>query len=179
MRVGDPVEIRRAGKVISRSRNLRGLLRRFGTHPVKSISISRVAASGEGFLLVTFDDGAECGTMFASFDVCRDWIATRRNLAGVPVEIVPADEPAPYRVQFRAFPPDDGGDVDVIAFFLDSRGECNSGMVMSYMHVGQHSEASTRFAVSLRLATPEEYAPLLAELRAIYDGADCQLVVAP
>lgn len=39
---------------------------------------------------------------------------------------------------------------------------------MSYMHVGQHGEASRSIGSNLKLATPEEYAPLLRELQSIY-----------
>ena len=66
-------------------------------------------------------------------------------------------------VVFRKFP-----DGEVIALFCDSAKDCNAGNVMSYMHVGQHGEASRNLGQNLRLATPEEYAPLLRELRAIY-----------
>lgn len=57
---------------------------------------------------------------------------------------------------------------DVIALFCDSARYCRWGNVMSYMHVGQHGEASRNLGQNLRLATPEEYAPLLQELRSIY-----------
>lgn len=66
-------------------------------------------------------------------------------------------------VVFRKFP--DGA---VIALFCDSAKDCNPGHVMSYMHIGQHGEASRTLGRNLRLATPDEYAPLLAELRRIY-----------
>lgn len=66
-------------------------------------------------------------------------------------------------VVFRKFK-----DGEVIALFCDTANDCNPGCVMSYMHVGQHSEASRNLGQNLRLASPEEYAPLLRELRAIY-----------
>lgn len=93
MRPGDPVEIRRDGRVISRSRNLRGLLRRFGKVPVERICI--VGYSGQPFgasLFVLFADGAESlSTWAGGTDHVADWISARRNLQGVPVEVVPAN----------------------------------------------------------------------------------------
>ncbi len=43
------------------------------------------------------------------------------------------------------------------------------GLILSYMHVGQHGAALNSMAQAGRLATPEEFAPLLAELRGIYE----------
>jgi hypothetical protein len=45
-----------------------------------------------------------------------------------------------------------------------------------YTRVGQHGDCSRAWYHSTRAAKPEEYAPLLAELRQIY--SDCRLVVA-
>ena len=59
-------------------------------------------------------------------------------------------------------------DGEVIALFCDSAQYCNPGRVMSYLHVGQHGEAARNLGRNLRLASPDEYAPLLAELEAIY-----------
>lgn len=61
---------------------------------------------------------------------------------------------------------------DVIAFFPEAR--VNYGNIMSYMHIGQHDEASLEFYLTTRKANENEYADLFAELRWIYD--DCQLV---
>lgn len=65
---------------------------------------------------------------------------------------------------------DDG---EIIAFFPESK--VNSGNIMSYMHMGQHGEASYSFYSSLKNATEKEYASLLEELKRIYD--DCTLLV--
>ena len=62
---------------------------------------------------------------------------------------------------------------DVIAFFPEAR--VNYGNIMSYMHIGQHGEASYEFYLPTRKANENEYADLFAELRKIYD--DCELVV--
>lgn len=56
---------------------------------------------------------------------------------------------------------------DVIALFCGSAKDCSAGNIMSYMHIGQHGEASRTIGRNLRLATPAEYAPLLAELQRI------------
>lgn len=61
---------------------------------------------------------------------------------------------------------------DVIALFSSTYhdGSCNRGMCMSYMHVGQHSEADPNMMMSggaTRPATPEEYRDLKKELETI------------
>ena len=56
----------------------------------------------------------------------------------------------------------------MIALFPCEPSDVAGLKVESYMHVGQHSEASRNLGQNLRLASPEEYAPLLRELRAIY-----------
>lgn len=70
--------------------------------------------------------------------------------------------------------PDDG---EVIAFFPQTihDGSCNPGCVMSYMHNGQHGEASLDFYEACTTCLEEDYADLLHELEGIYD--DCDLVV--
>ncbi len=69
--------------------------------------------------------------------------------------------PITYRV-------DDG---DVVAFMPDL--EVGPGLVASYSHSGQHSEASVEYMESLDEATPEQYADLQAELEELgYRRAD-------
>ena len=77
------------------------------------------------------------------------------------------------KVEFKKTP-EDG---EVIAFFPDTMkdGSCNPGMIMSYMHVGQHGEASVEFYNDCTNCFEEDYADLLAELEKVYD--DCELVV--
>ena len=62
---------------------------------------------------------------------------------------------------------------EIVAFFP----ECIAtyGHVMSYMHVGQHGEASLEFYRTTKKATPEEYADLLEELKGVYH--DCELII--
>lgn len=62
---------------------------------------------------------------------------------------------------------------DVIAFFPEVR--ANYGNIMSYMHIGQHSEASYEFYMTTHKANINEYADLFIELCKIYD--DYELVV--
>lgn len=64
-------------------------------------------------------------------------------------------------------------DNDVIAFLPEIR--VNRGNIMSYMHIGQHSEASYDFYNGTKRATEEEYKSLLEELKQRYD--DCILEV--
>jgi len=59
---------------------------------------------------------------------------------------------------------------ECIAFLLDV--DASPGWIMSYMHVGQHGEASIGFFNDCKLATPEQYADLMWELDDIgYDVA--------
>jgi hypothetical protein len=77
------------------------------------------------------------------------------------------------RVVFKMTPKGVHTDRECIAFLLDA--EANAGNLMSYMHVGQHSEASIEFCVACHLATPEEYADLKTELESIgYDLKVCK-----
>jgi hypothetical protein len=75
------------------------------------------------------------------------------------------------RAVFRRFP-----EGDVIALFCGTARDCNPGNVTSYMHVGQHSEASRGLGRNLPLATPEQYEPLRRELQRVY-GEPVQPVV--
>lgn len=59
---------------------------------------------------------------------------------------------------------------EIVAFFPE--GSVNYGNIMSYMHIGQHGEASLEFYQSTKKATYEEYKPLLVELMMIYHGCD-------
>lgn len=64
------------GKIIQRSRNLRGIREYVGQHLIKRLSIDELPHQ-EGKLCILFDDGASFETNFASF-VCltislRQW----------------------------------------------------------------------------------------------------------
>ena len=64
------------------------------------------------------------------------------------------------KVIFRKFK-----DGDVIAVFPEV--SYNYVHIMSYQHDGQHGDCVPWIAQFTKLAKPEEYAPLLAELKAI------------
>lgn len=64
-------------------------------------------------------------------------------------------------------------DNEIIAFMPEASVNC--GNILSYMHIGQHSEASLEFYWTTKKATEEEYKQLLEELKMIYDN--CILVV--
>jgi len=59
---------------------------------------------------------------------------------------------------------------ECIAFLLDV--DANDGYVMSYMHVGQHGEASLDFFYDCKPATPDQYADLMWELDSIGYNVD-------
>jgi hypothetical protein len=80
------------------------------------------------------------------------------------------DELEETRVIFKLIPsnyPDhpEWNKVEVIAFLLDV--PANAGNVMSYMHVGQHGEASIEFFRDCKLATDEQFADLRKELEEV------------
>lgn len=59
---------------------------------------------------------------------------------------------------------------EVTAVFPSLAATHQPGVVLSYAHVGQHGACSRAWYVNAtRAAAPEEYAPLLAELRGIYE----------
>ena len=62
---------------------------------------------------------------------------------------------------------------EVVAFIPEST--VNYGHILSYMHIGQHSEASLQYYWETVKATEEEYKSLLKELKSIY--ADEALVI--
>ena len=62
---------------------------------------------------------------------------------------------------------------NIIAFLPELR--VNRGNIMSYMHIGQHDEATYQFYTETKKADESEYNSLLDELKSIYD--DCILVV--
>jgi len=59
-------------------------------------------------------------------------------------------------------------DGDIIALFPELPGDMNPYRTCeSYMHIGQHSAASVDLTNVIKLASPEEYASLFAELESI------------
>lgn len=64
---------------------------------------------------------------------------------------------------------------DIIALFPELPGDRNPETCNSYMHIGQHGSASVALVADTRLAKPDEYADLLAELQRI-GYADLRIV---
>ena len=65
-------------------------------------------------------------------------------------------------------------DNEIIAFFPEI--EASYGCIMSYMHIGQHGEASYDFyTCDTKMASESEYIDLFNELKLIYN--DCELIV--
>ena len=61
----------------------------------------------------------------------------------------------------------DHGTQSPVAFFPQCPGTRDPFTMGCYAHHGQHSSASIEYVVSCKRATPEQYAPLLAELQRI------------
>lgn len=62
---------------------------------------------------------------------------------------------------------------EVTAVFPTLAATHDTYVVLSYAHIGQHGACDRRWYQSrTRAATPEEYAPLLAELRRIYETGE-------
>lgn len=78
-------------------------------------------------------------------------------------------------VIFRMFPKKEKTPEACVALFPGNTGTNDAyGTCDSYLHVGQHGEASVAIARWTRLAAPEEYAPLFRELTNI--GYDLRIV---
>lgn len=74
------------GHVVSRSRNLRGILEYSRRVPVERIDIWR-NPDETAQLGITWTNGSSTITDFASFNVCKQWCASRRNFSGAPIHI--------------------------------------------------------------------------------------------
>lgn len=61
---------------------------------------------------------------------------------------------------------------ECVAFLLDC--PANPGFMLSYMHIGQHGEASIAFYKECKPATKEEYRDLYNELESIGYHLDIQ-----
>jgi hypothetical protein len=82
------------------------------------------------------------------------------------------DEKIKTRVIFKMTPkevhPTYTIESECVAFLLDC--PANTNRVLSYIHVGQHSEADFGWMNYCKLATPEQYADLKKELESMgYD----------
>lgn len=74
-----PIEITKAGAIVARSRNLRGILSYARKSPVATVSVSSYSPVRCAHVYVQFDDGAECRTQFSSYTVAVQWVRARRS----------------------------------------------------------------------------------------------------
>ena len=101
--------------------------------------------------------------LFATLDLLFEYDAEQRAELESDLDADLEDEEPTTVVVFRTFK--DGG--DVIALF-PTLVNYPDGACESYQHVGQHGAADYAHCVKItRVATPEEYAPLKAELESI------------
>ena len=76
------------------------------------------------------------------------------------------------KVVFRKF-----NDGEIIALFPQIKFGCPHYEIMSYMHIGQHSEVDHHAVVEqTTLATEEEYQALLNEIKNIYYDYDIKVM---
>ena len=76
------------------------------------------------------------------------------------------------KVVFRKF-----NNGEIIALFPDIKFGCPYYQIMSYMHIGQHSEVYHHAVVEqTTLATEEEYQALLNEIKSIYHDYDIKVM---
>lgn len=71
------VQITLGDKVVSNSRNLRGLLDYARKHFIHRVAICN--RNSHGALYVEFENGATCRTEFADYSVLVRWILARRS----------------------------------------------------------------------------------------------------
>ena len=74
------------------------------------------------------------------------------------------------KVRVRKFEND-----EVIALFPQFTNK-NNYKIESYMHVGQHSECDPSIVHNTKLATANEYEPLLKEIESIYDDYEIKIM---
>lgn len=75
---GEPILITKAGRTVSKSRNLRGVMNYARKSYVREWRASMTDDYGAR-IWVTFEDGAESRFEFASWDVAQRWIRARRS----------------------------------------------------------------------------------------------------
>lgn len=94
-RIGDRVVVTKGGKVVATAQNLevlnryhrqggvdkRGIYHSSYIHPVSKSSATKLS-NGEGLLRVQFTDGARVEVKFASFNVLKGWLNTKRKRSG-------------------------------------------------------------------------------------------------
>lgn len=67
---------------------------------------------------------------------------------------------------------------EIVAFFPETYKTkyVNYGNMMSYAHIGQHSEAHISYYRTTKKATPEEYNDLLNEIKSVYHDCEIKIV---
>lgn len=73
--------IDQSGKVVSRSRNLRGIREHAGKHVIERVEISRVGQWG-GLIKIYFVNGWFFQTKYADYSILRNSVRNWRNLYG-------------------------------------------------------------------------------------------------
>ena len=70
-------------------------------------------------------------------------------------------------------------DQTVLAAFPTEKATHYDDSITCYAHIGQHSSCSPDYLKGLKRAKPEQYYPLLKELRSIYENSnlDNQVIV--
>jgi hypothetical protein len=81
------VVITNNGRVIRKSRNLRGLITHSGVNLIKQVRIREIT-DGAGALFVLFENGDYCETYFVSYAVMCHFLANRRNMEGAPLVVI-------------------------------------------------------------------------------------------
>lgn len=95
-KVGNPIVIKRRGKVVSTSKNLRGLLDYGRRHLVAKVQAVPAPIGRSGYLVARYSDGAVGRARFADFGVLVRWVQSRRSW-----ELVPMLRGGPIRVWER------------------------------------------------------------------------------
>ena len=76
------IYIYKKGKVVGKSRNLRGISDYHRTKSPVSHSTAKKLSNGEGELKVKYNDGANAKAKFASYGVLKNWLATKKQRSG-------------------------------------------------------------------------------------------------
>lgn len=84
------IEIYLRGKIVQRSRNLRGLITRAHKIGVARVSLWRTADGASYY--VAFKDGSELRGQFAAFTTCRDFFRSRWARWGLYAEVRNSDD---------------------------------------------------------------------------------------
>lgn len=79
----------RAGKVISRSKNLAGIRRYVNKHGGGSIKLLEIKGleDGRGHLEITFKDGSYFSTFFGCYEVLLGWVYRWWKVAPAPMKL--------------------------------------------------------------------------------------------